>query len=197
MPRILGPVQCFVATITPWVVFVGLAIAMLFDPGRDSLGVAGASFAVAIALAAVSFSYARTLKEGSAVRDELVFAGERLVSGAVLFVVASILQYASNDVPRYADALFKAVPQADEPHVIIFDRNVFGLMFGVVALMYFLLGLICAQMGMVILISTARHHSKRRPDHNDYFVSGRVVEQRLLGLDQAERGMVPSDKAGG
>jgi hypothetical protein len=190
MPRILGSIQSFVAKIAPWVVFVGLAVAMLFDPGRDTLGVASASFAVALALASVTFSYARTLKEGSAVRDELVFAGERLVSGAVLFLVATILKHASNDVPRYADVLFRAVPRADgpPPDVTIFGMNGFGLMIAVVALMFFLLGLIYAQMGMAILVSTAGHRMKRRPGHEEYFASGKAVQERVAGLDQADRG---------
>ena len=101
--RILGPTKSLVAKVMPWVVFVCLTVAMLFDPGRDTLGVASAAFAVALALASVTFSYARTLKDGSAVRDELVFAGERLVSGAILFLVASILKHASNDIPRFSE----------------------------------------------------------------------------------------------
>ena len=60
--RILGPTRSFVAKVMPWVVFVCLAVAMLFDPGRDTLGVASAAFAVALSLASVTFSYARTLK---------------------------------------------------------------------------------------------------------------------------------------
>ena len=102
MPRILGPIQSFFAKATPWVVFVCLAAAMLFDPGRNTLSVANSAFAVTLALAAVTFSYARTMKEGSAIRDEVIFAGERLVSGAALFLVASIVKYASNDVPVVA-----------------------------------------------------------------------------------------------
>jgi len=190
MPRFLGPVQSFAAKVTPWVVFVGLALAMLFDPGRETLGVASAAFAASLALAAVAFSYARTLKEGSAVRDELVFAGERLVCGAILFLVASVLRYAANDVPRYADFLFRLVPRdaAPTPDVTIFGVNPFGLMIASVALMFFLLGLIYAQMGMGILAATAAsHRAGRRPGSEDYFASGKAVKERLAARDQAER----------
>jgi hypothetical protein len=193
MPRFLEPAQSFVARVLPWVVFVGLAVAMLFDPGRDTLGVASASFAAALALAAVSFSYARTMKEGLQVRDELVFAGERLVSGAVLFLVAAIFRHAANDVPRYADFLFRVVPRAEgdppPPDVTIFGLNVFGLLIGVAALMFFLLGLIYAQMGLVILVATANDRAKRRPGNEDYFSSGTAVEQRVCSLDQADKGV--------
>jgi hypothetical protein len=191
MPRCLVRVQSFVAGVAPWVLFVGLAGAMLFDPARDTLSVASTSFAAALALAAVSFSYARTLQEESQVRDELVFAGERLVGGAVSFLIASILRYAANDVPRYTDILFRAVPHApsDPPpaDVTLWGLNIFGLMFGFAAFMFFLYGLILAQMGTTILASTASHRAKRRDDPDNYFVSGKAVEQRVSGLDQADR----------
>jgi hypothetical protein len=190
MPPILEPIRSIIGRIAPWVVFVGLAVAMLFDPAMDTVSVASASFAVALALAGVTFSYARTLKDGSSVRDELVFAGERLVSGAVLFLVASILKHASNDVPRYANVLFQAVSRADRPppDVTIFGLNGFGLIIAVGAFTFFLFGLIYAQMGMVILVSTASFLSKRRPGYYHYFLSGKAVEQRISGLDQADRG---------
>ena len=193
--RILGPIRSFFGKVMPWVIFVCLAVAMLFDPGRDTLGVAGAAFAVALALAAVSFSYARTLKDDSAVRDELVFAGERLVTGAVLFLVASILKYASNDIPRYLNILFDMVPRLEggRPDVTLFGQNLFGLMLAVPAFSFFLGGLIYAQMGMAILVGTASHRAKRRPGHEDYFASSKTVQERVAGLDQADREGAASD----
>jgi hypothetical protein len=169
--RILEPIKSIVAKVMPWVVFVCLAVAMLFDPARDTLGVASAAFAVSLALAAVTFSYARTLKDGSAVRDEVVFSGERLVTGAVLFLVASILKHASTDIPRYANILFDLVqrPEGGRPDVTLFGQNLFGLMLAVPAFFFFLVGLIYAQMGMTILVGTASHRAKRRPGHDDYF----------------------------
>lgn len=193
--RILGPVRSFVAKVMPWVVFVCLALAMLFDPGRDTLGVASAAFAVALSLASVTFSYARTLKDGSAVRDELVFAGERLVSGAVMFLVASILKYASDDIPRYANTLIDALPQPDRGSldVTLFGQDILGLVMSVVAFFLVLLGLVYAQMGITILVATASHRAKRRPDHDEYFASGKTAQERVAGLDQAERGVAASD----
>jgi hypothetical protein len=189
--RVLGPIRTFVAKVQPWVIFVCLAVAMLFDPGRDTLGVASAAFAVTVALASVTFSYARTLEEGSQVRDELVFAGEQLVRGAVLFLVATILRHAANDVPRYSDTLFQAVPRAEgappPPDVTIFGLNSFGVVIGFLAFIFFLSGLIYAQMGMSILSVTATYRARRRPGHEDYFAPGKAVEQRVSGLDQTDR----------
>jgi hypothetical protein len=192
---ILGPTRSFVAKVMPWVVFVCLALAMLFDPGRDTLGVASAAFAVALSLASVTFSYARTLKDGSAVRDELVFAGERLVSGAVMFLIASILKYASNDIPRYANTLLDALsrPDGGRPDATLFGQNVLGLIIAVVAFSFFLLGLIYAQMGIIILVATASHRVKRRPDHEEYFASGKTVQERVAALDQADTKAAASD----
>src|SRR5207237_6988814 len=106
----------------------------------------------ALALAAVSFSYARTLKDGCAVRDELVFAGERLVHGAMLFLGASILRHASNDFPRYADCLFAMgrTEGKQPPDLTLSGQNLFGLMIAFVAFVIFLAGLVYAQMGMAI-----------------------------------------------
>jgi Na+-transporting methylmalonyl-CoA/oxaloacetate decarboxylase gamma subunit len=191
--RILGPIRSFVAKVMPWVVFVCLAVAMLFDPGRDTLGVASAAFAVALSLASVTFSYARTLKDGSAVRDELVFAGERLVSGAVMFLIASILKYASNDIPRYANTLLDALPRPDGGRPDAFGQNALGLPMAVVAFFLFLLGLIYAQMGITILVASASHRAKRRPDHEEYFASGKTVQERVAGLDQADTEVAASD----
>jgi hypothetical protein len=144
LTRIMGPISSLANRVMPWVVLVILAVAMLFDPDRDTLGVASAAFAVALALAAVTFSYARTLQDGSAVRDELVFAGERLVTGAVLFMLASILKHASMDIPRYANFLFDLFPrpQGGRPDVTLFGQNGFGLMLVVPAFILFLSGLI-------------------------------------------------------
>jgi hypothetical protein len=193
--RILGPIRSFVAKVMPWVVFVCLAVAMLFDPGRDTLGVASAAFAVALSLASVTFSYARTVKDGSAVRDELVFAGERLVSGAVMFLIASILKYASNDIPRYVNTLLDALPRPDggRPDATLFGQNGLGLIIAVVAFFLFLLGLIYAQMGITILVATTSHRAKRRPDHEEYFASGKTVQERVAGLDEADTEVAASD----
>lgn len=185
-----GVDQIFVAKFIPWVAFVCLALAMLFDPSRDTLGVASAAFAVALSLASVTFSYARTLKDGSAVRDELVFAGERLVSGAIMFLIASIMKYASNDIPRYVNTLLDALPRPDGGRP---DATLYGF-FAVVAFSFFLLGLIYAQMGISILFATANHRAKRRPDHEEYFASGKTVQERVAGLDQVDTEVAASDK---
>ena len=87
--------------VAPWIVFVCLAMAMFFDPGRDTLSVPSGAFAVSLSLAATTFAYARTMKEESGLRGEVVFAGERLLLAAAMFLAASILNHSSRDLPHY------------------------------------------------------------------------------------------------
>jgi hypothetical protein len=100
----------------PWVAIAFLAAAMLFDPIRDSVGVPSAAFAATLAIASLTFSYARTLKDGSYLKNELVFAGERLLNGGLAFLFAVIFRHATQDVPRYLTSLFEVLPRRlDQP----------------------------------------------------------------------------------
>jgi hypothetical protein len=128
------------------------------------------------------------MKDGSAVRDEVIFAGERLVSGAALFLVASIVKYASNDVPRYVDALFQAIPLSKQPPNITFiGQDPIGILIAFTAFIFFLVGLIYAQNGIMLLLSIVGQRAKRRPGHDEFFSSNRSVEKRVADLDQADR----------
>jgi hypothetical protein len=205
---ILGPIRSFFAKVighvTPrflkvmqWLVFFCLAAAMLFDPGRDTFGVASAAFAVSLALASVTFTYGRTLPEASAVRDELVFAGERLMSGAVGFLIASILKYASNDVPRYVKMLAETLPARPDGQpasLQVVGPPFFGLMLGILAFIIFVVGLVYAFMGLTILMAVANRRMKRRPGHNEYFVEPMALERHVAGLMEADRCCAQSAK---
>jgi hypothetical protein len=176
----------FFGKVLPWVAFVCFAAAMLFDPARDTLGVASAAFAVTLALAAVTFSYARTLKDGSMLREELIFAGERMVGGAVLFLVASILKHASNDVPRYVNNLFNALG-LQPPDVTFFGQDPIGFIIAFAAFMIFLVGLVYAQMGIVMMLGVAGYRAKRRPNQNEAFIAAKTYEQRLADAENKEK----------
>ena len=192
MPWVVS-VRSFFGKIMPWVVFLCLAIAMLFDPGRDTFGVASAAFAVAFALASVTFSYARTLKEDSAIRDELVFAGERQVLGAVMFLVASILKYASRDIPRYMTMLNQALPQptVQQPDVT-FPAEIIHFAVVSAAFIFFLLGLLCAQMGITILAYIAGYRAKRRPHHGVFFHAIMSYDEHWANLEKEDGISAPS-----
>jgi hypothetical protein len=57
-------------------------------------GLANAAFAITATLAALSFSYARDLGSRPDLQEQAVAGGERLLRGAILMILASLLQYA-------------------------------------------------------------------------------------------------------
>ena len=171
-----------------WLIFACLAAAMLFDPARDTMQVAGAAFAVTLALAAVTFSYAKTLDGGSAIYDELIFAGEKLVIGATLFLFASILKHASHDLPRHVDRLLAAVepPNKAGSPFTLYGFNIFEVMFASIAFMTFLVGLFRAQTGIQILSACAIQRMKRRPGRDDSFVTAKSSARRVAELEESD-----------
>jgi hypothetical protein len=180
------------------IAFVCLAAAMLFDPGRDTLQVSGASFAVTLALASVTFSYGRTLKDGSAIRDEVIFAGEKLVVAAVVFLFASILKHASHDVPRYMDILFEILRSPKgRTDFTFFGHNIVEIVLSIMAFLFFLLGLLYAQMGIFLVNNIAGHRMKRRPGYDDDVIpskSFKSFRHRMTELDEIDSGAAASDQ---
>jgi hypothetical protein len=197
--RVNGRMGSFSDKVVSWIIVGCMAAAMLFDPRKDALGVASAAFVVAMTLASSAFSYSRTLKDGSSIGDEVVFAGERLLSGAILFLFASIFKYLANDLPRYIEAL-RSTFKPDEPAINLFEGQVPSLILSLPAFAMFLVGLVYAQLGVQILLRVARHRIKRRPGTND-FIEAAAYNQYLTELEKrdAERttaGQRPSDTPG-
>ena len=58
----------------------------------DTTNVTNAAFAIMASLAALGFSFARVV-ESEELRNRITFAGERLLHGAILVLVASLLKY--------------------------------------------------------------------------------------------------------
>ena len=75
---------------------VGLFFAVEFAFVHDAnpTGLANAAFAITATLAALSFSYARNLESRPDLQEQAVAGGERLLRGAILMILASLLQYA-------------------------------------------------------------------------------------------------------
>ncbi len=63
-----------------------------FNYRQDTTSVTNAGFAIMATLAALSFSFARVV-ESDELKDRITFAGERLLHGAILVLIASILKY--------------------------------------------------------------------------------------------------------
>ena len=196
MRPFINSIRSVIGIFLPWGAFACLAAAMLLDPVRDTLGVASAAFAVTLALAAVTFSYARTLKEGSVICGELIFAGERQIAGAVLFLVAAILKHALRDIPRYLTALPDSMKPSEENIItdLLVGHKIVGPMIAITAFLVFLSGMIFTQQGIKTLVSIANHRSRRWPGHNRFFFSDASQEQYITDLEKQDGGAPPLDK---
>ena len=75
---------------------VGLYFAVEFAFVHDAnpTGLANVAFAITATLVALSFSYARNLDGRPDLQEQAVAGGERLLRGAILMILASLLQYA-------------------------------------------------------------------------------------------------------
>jgi hypothetical protein len=132
------------------------------------------------------FSYARTLKEGSAIRDELIFSGEKLVIAAIMFLFASILKHAANDIPRYIALISEKLKSPGERTIdpVLFGHDIFEIMVSVVAFFAFLLGLLYAQMGIFMIANIASHRMKRHPEYKEDIIDATSFRKRLAEIDR-------------
>jgi hypothetical protein len=75
---------------------VGLYFTVEFAFVHDAspTGLANVAFAITATLAALCFSYARNLDSRPDLQAQAVAGGERLLRGAILMILASLLQYA-------------------------------------------------------------------------------------------------------
>jgi len=90
-PRI---VQFFYRAPVAIIGIIGFVFAMqiIFRFREDTTLITNTAFLIIATLAALSFSFARVI-ESEQLRDRVMFAGERLLHGAVMVVVASVLKY--------------------------------------------------------------------------------------------------------
>jgi hypothetical protein len=70
------------------------AIEFAFVHDANPTGLANAACAITATLAALSFAYARSLDGRPDLQEQSVAGGERLLRGAILMILASLLQYA-------------------------------------------------------------------------------------------------------
>ena len=170
--------------VVSWLVFALLAVAMLFDPVRDTKQISNAAFAVSLALASVAFSYGRALKENSPIRSEVIFAGESLIGGAFMFLIASIVKHTSSDVPRYLTAIFEWLMLNPNKRFNTAMMELITMLFSFVAFLFFFIGLVYTHQGIFMLSGVAAHRMKAHPLFGDPFVTAEVYAQRLAHLDE-------------
>jgi hypothetical protein len=170
-----------------WLIFLLLALAMLFDQAHDTKQTSNAAFAVTLALASVAFSYGRTQPEKSPIRAEIIFAGQSLVGGAIMFLLASLLRYTSLDAPRHLSALLEWLPGMPDKNLHVTTMAIVNFLFAGVAFLFFLIGLIHAQRGVLMLSGIAVHRMKDHPANEDLFFGvAPTYTQHLKKLNEGE-----------
>lgn len=65
---------------------------LLINPAMETISITNYAFALVIALASVSFGYARCL-DNAEQKNKMRYCGERFLHSALLFLVASIVKY--------------------------------------------------------------------------------------------------------
>jgi hypothetical protein len=88
-----------------WMVVLYLSATMLFKYDKDTTDVSGTAFVAVAVLAGLAFTYAGVLSDTGRDRDDVLYAGERLCQGAMLFLVASLLKYGTIVIPVQLAAL--------------------------------------------------------------------------------------------
>jgi hypothetical protein len=115
------------------------AIFLIVRFEEDTTPITSAAFAFMATLTALTFSFARVIETG-ALRDRLTFAGERLLHGAVLVLVAAILR-------AFVFLLYKVPAFVGLPIIKVVVSFAFGLFGGIL----FFQGVIFAHGGLRIL----------------------------------------------
>jgi hypothetical protein len=105
----------------------------------DTTNVTNAAFAIMASLAAIGFSFARVV-ESEELRNRITFAGERLLHGAILVLVASLLKYLMIG--------FLALPTVPEWATV---RTIMEMTVGVLVALSFSNGVLFAHTGLRVL----------------------------------------------
>lgn len=74
------------------VVGMYFGFAQFANPASETAGITNYGFGIVMALASVSFGYARSLDESDA-KEQIRYCGERFLHSSLLFLVASVVKY--------------------------------------------------------------------------------------------------------
>jgi hypothetical protein len=139
-------------------VFLYLSATMLFNYDKDTTDVSGAAFVAVAILAALAFTYAGVLPQSDPDRNEVVYAGERLSQGAMIFLLASLLKYGTFVLPVQLAAL---PASADTGPMFPIELVRFLQVF---LFLVFTFGLVFSQLGYAILGQVLTRQVSRRSD---------------------------------
>jgi hypothetical protein len=131
------------------------ALRLVLNYAEDTTRITTAAFAIMVSLAGVSFSFARVV-ESEDLRDRLMFAGERILHGAILVLVSSLLKY----------FLFVSVTSSSVASIQRFSPLAVGTV-GVLAGLIFGNGVLFAHTCLRILNDLLLHRMTRQRDWDD------------------------------
>ena len=121
----------------------------------DTTNVTNAAFVIMASLAALGFSFARVV-ESEELRNRITFAGERLLHGAILVLVASML--------KYVMIAFFALPSIAKLTAV---RTLTELTIGVLVAMIFSNAVLFAHAGLRVLNDILLLRMTREKDWDD------------------------------
>lgn len=122
---------------------------------EDTTLITNTAFAIIATLAALAFSFARVI-ETDELKDRVMFAGERLLHGAILVIVASIL--------KYFLFLLYSIPGFEESTWLTFPTS---LTVGVLTGLIFANGILFAHTGLRVLNDLLLLRFTRHKDWDD------------------------------
>lgn len=139
------------------IIGVVYAFHIIFQYKEDTTLITNTAFAIIATLAALAFSFARVI-ETDKLKDRVMFAGERLLHGAILVIVASIL--------KYFLYLLYSIPAFEESTWLTF---VTSLTVGVLTGVVFANGIMFAHTGLRVLNDLLLLRFTRHKDWDDIF----------------------------
>jgi hypothetical protein len=138
-----------------WIIVIYLAATMLFQYDKDTSDISGAAFVVASILAGLAFTYGGVISDSNDDKNDVIYGGERLLQGALLFLAASLLKYGTIAIP--AQLVRLALVSQPVPSLEIFVLGLQAILF-----LVFLNALLVSQVGYTILGRVAMKRMARR-----------------------------------
>ena len=154
------------SSVLGWIVVLYLSATMLLRYDKDTTDVSGTAFVAVAVLAGLAFTYAGVLSETGRDRGDIIYAGERLCQGAMLFLVASLLKYGTIVIPVQVAAL-PIVTNATSAG----QSNLKWLvtLLQIFLFLVFMNGLLASQLGYTILGRVVMRRMSRRGKQDVYF----------------------------
>jgi hypothetical protein len=158
--------RSWLSSILGWVFVLYVSATMLINYDMDTIDISGAVFVALSVLAGLAFTYAGVLPNGSQDRADIIYSGERLCQGAMIFLAASLLKHGTIVIPVQVAALSTWT----EAHFS--DRIELGPLVLFIQIMLFLVfvsGLLVAQLGYKTLGRVMVLRISRRNPAGGYF----------------------------